>query len=64
MSDDGTDRILRMVQRAIQALFASGQFDDVRVEQRQAGSTFILIVIVNERPLLERWTLKGVEPVD
>ena len=64
MSDDGTDRILRMVQRAIQALFASGQFDDVRVEQRQAGSTFILIVIVNERPLLQRWTLKGVEPVD
>ncbi|HLB54065.1 MAG TPA: outer membrane protein assembly factor BamA, partial [Gemmatimonadales bacterium] len=45
-------------------LFASGQFDDVRVEQRQAGSTFILIVIVNERPLLQRWTLKGVEPVD
>ncbi len=54
----------RSVQRAIQALFASGQFDDVRIDQRQAGRTFVLTIVVRERPLLQKWTLKGVETVD
>jgi outer membrane protein insertion porin family len=54
----------RIVQRAIQALFASGQFDDVRVEQRLAGNKLTLLVIVRERPLLQKWTLKGVEEED
>jgi len=54
----------RAVQRAIQALFASGQFDEVRVDQRQAGGRFLLVIVVRERPLLQRWTLRGVEPVD
>ncbi len=54
----------RSVQRAIQNLFTSGQFDDVTVEQRQDGGRLILTVRVTERPLLQRWTLKGVEAVD
>lgn len=54
----------RVVQRAIQGLFATGQFDDIRVEQRQAGGKQLLVLIVKERPLLQKWTLKGVERVD
>lgn len=54
----------RAVQRAIQGLFASGQFDDVRVEQRQAGGKLVLVLVVKERPLLQKWTLKGVEEED
>ena len=54
----------RGVQRAIQGLFATGQFDDVRVEQRQLGGKLILVLIVKERPLLQKWTLKGAEKVD
>jgi outer membrane protein insertion porin family len=54
----------RTVQRAIQALFASGQFDDVRMDQHQVDGKFILSIVVVERPLLQRWALKGVEAVD
>jgi outer membrane protein insertion porin family len=54
----------RSVQRAIQTLFASNQFDDVRIEQRQVAGRFILAIVVQERPLLQKWTLKGVETVD
>ena len=54
----------RSVQRAIQALFATGQFDDVRIEQRREGDKLILIVVVKERPLLQKWTLKGPEEED
>lgn len=54
----------RVVQRAIQALFVTGQFDDVRVDQRQEGGKLILVLVVQERPLLQKWTLKGVEEQD
>jgi len=54
----------RTVQRAIQGLFATGQFDDVRVEQRRAEGKLLLVLAVKERPLLQKWTLKGVEKVD
>jgi len=54
----------RGIQRAIQSLFSTGQFDDIRVEQRQAGGKQILVIVVKERPLLQKWTLKGVERVD
>ncbi len=54
----------RIVQRAIQGLFETGQFDDVRVEQRQVGGKLIIVLVVKERPLLQKWTLKGVERVD
>jgi outer membrane protein insertion porin family len=54
----------RVVQRAIQALFVTGQFDDVRVDQRQEGGKLILVIAVKERPLLQKWTLKGVVEED
>ena len=54
----------RAIQRAIEGLFATGQFDDVRVEQRQPGGKQVLVIVVKERPLLQKWVLKGVERVD
>lgn len=54
----------RVIQRAIQALFVTGQFDDVRAEQRQVDGKLILVLVVKERPLLQKWTLKGVEEED
>src|SRR6185503_18172405 len=54
----GQQLTYRVVQRAIQKLFATGRFDDVRVEQRQTGGRFALKLIVKERPLLQKWTLK------
>lgn len=50
----------RDVQRAIQTLYATGQFDDVRIEERQAADGRSIVVIrVRERPLLAKWTLRG-----
>jgi len=51
----------RDVQRAIQALFASGQFDDVQLLQTQADGRNILVIQVRERPQLVKWTVRGVE---
>jgi outer membrane protein insertion porin family len=51
----------RDIQRAIGNLFRTGQFDDVLVEQRTAGSRLMLIFKVKERPVLERWAVRGVE---
>jgi len=42
----------RDVQRAIQTLYATGQFDDVRVAQDTAGGRQLLVVRVHERPIL------------
>src|SRR5213082_1953235 len=50
----------RDVQRAIQALYAGGQFDDVRAEQDTAGGRQLLIVRVHERPILVKWAVRGV----
>ncbi|PYP60193.1 MAG: outer membrane protein assembly factor BamA [Gemmatimonadetes bacterium] len=50
----------RDVQRAIQALYATGQFDDVRAEQDTAGGRQLLIVHVRERPILVKWAVRGV----
>jgi len=52
----------RDIQRALLALFRTGQFDDVGVAQ--ADDPFgrvILVFRVRERPILSRWTVKGVE---
>jgi outer membrane protein insertion porin family len=54
----------RAIQRAITALFGSGQFEDVRIEQRDPAGTFVLHVIVKERPLLQHWTLRGADRVE
>lgn len=51
----------RDIQRAVTALFRTGQFDDVTVLQRAVADRLLLIVRVKERPLLERWAVRGVE---
>jgi outer membrane protein insertion porin family len=51
----------RDIQRAIGNLFRTGQFDDVLVEQRTAGDRLILVLKVKERPVLERWAVRGVQ---
>ncbi len=51
----------RDVQRAIQALYSSGQFDDVRVTQAQAGGKNVLVIHVHERPMLVKWAVRGVQ---
>ena len=50
----------RDVQKAIDNLFSTGQFDDVRVQQRTVGGRFILAIIVKERPLLLDYKINGV----
>ncbi|HEV8381148.1 MAG TPA: outer membrane protein assembly factor BamA [Gemmatimonadales bacterium] len=54
----------RDVQRAIQALYASGQFDDVALTQEQTPSgRKVLVIHVHERPLLVKWAIRGVQRV-
>jgi len=53
----------RDVQRAITALFKTGQFDDVVVEQQPHGNGIILVIKVKERPILEKWAVRGVTKV-
>jgi len=49
----------RDIQHAIEALYASGQFDDVRIEQDTTGPG-TLVIQVKERPVLAHWTVRGV----
>ncbi len=51
----------RDIQRAITNLFRTGQFDDVVVEQRTIGDKLVLALKVKERPVLERWAVRGVD---
>ena len=56
----------RDIQRAIRAVFATGQFDDVRIECTPAGregSKTILAITVKERPVLSDVRIQGVERV-
>jgi outer membrane protein insertion porin family len=50
----------RDIQRAITALFRTGQFDDVLIEQRNVGQRLVLVIRVKERPVLEKWAIRGV----
>ncbi|HEX4575466.1 MAG TPA: outer membrane protein assembly factor BamA [Gemmatimonadales bacterium] len=50
----------RDVQRAVQALYATGQFDEVAVAEDVAGARKLLILRVRERPLLIKWAVRGV----
>ena len=50
----------RDIQRAITALFRTGQFDDVLVEQRNVGKRLVMVIRVKERPVLEKWAVRGV----
>lgn len=53
----------RDVQRALQALYSSGQFDDVAITQSQTGGKNVLVIRVHERPLLVKWAIRGVQRV-
>ncbi len=50
----------RDIQRAITNLFATGQFDDVRVDQRDANGLLVLVIVVRERPILSAWSVVGI----
>ncbi len=52
----------RDIQRAMRALFALGQFDDVQIHQDTgARGEVILVISVRERPILVRATVRGVD---
>ena len=52
----------RDVQRAINALFRTGQFDDVRIDQREGpNGELVIAIVVQERPMMQRWAVRGVE---
>jgi outer membrane protein insertion porin family len=51
----------RDVQRAIQALYSSGQYDDIQVTQTQSDGKNVLVIQVRERPQLVKWAVRGVE---
>ena len=54
----------RDIQRALQALYGTGQYDDVRIEQTETlGGKILLVVRVHERPLLVKWAVRGVQRV-
>ena len=50
----------RDIQRAVRALYATGQYDDVRIDQDTTSGLQILIIRVHERPILTHWTVRGV----
>jgi outer membrane protein insertion porin family len=54
----------RAIQRAITSLYASGQFDDVRIEQRGDSLSTIVAIVVKERPILDQWRVAGVEKLE
>lgn len=53
----------RGIQRAIAALFRTGQFEDVRIEQRGTETRLVVAIVVVERPVLARWAIRGAEQV-
>jgi len=53
----------RAIQRAVTALFKTGQFDNVRVEQRGTEAVLVIAIIVTERPIMARWSTKGTDQV-
>jgi outer membrane protein insertion porin family len=59
----GTPVGFRDIQRAMSALFALKQFDDVGFAQGQVNDRTILRISVRERPLLVSWSVRGVEEV-
>ncbi len=50
----------RDVQRAVQSLYATGQYADVQVLEDTARGRRLLIVRVREQPILAKWTVRGV----
>jgi len=55
----------RDVQRALQALFRTGQFDDVRADYETPDGKFVLVLTVKERPVVRKVTVRsGQESAD
>jgi outer membrane protein insertion porin family len=57
----GQEITYRDVQRAMGALYASGQFEDVQVAQGDVDGRRVLRLTVVERPVLAGWSVRGVE---
>ncbi len=56
----GTEIGFRDIQRAVRALHATGQFDDIRIEQQITDDNRLtLVYVVTERPMLRNWRLEG-----
>ena len=53
----------RDVQHALQALFTSGQFQDVRIDADTGNARSVLTITVRERPILIKWTVKGTDKI-
>ena len=60
----GSVTSFREIQEGVKALMASGQFDDVRVRARDAaGGAVVLVLEVDERPLVRRLEFTGMDHV-
>ena len=61
----GANLNYRDIQRAIRAVFATGQFDDVKVtcDPESAGGKTVLAITVTERPVLSDVRVEGVDRV-
>jgi len=53
----------RDIQRGVQALYASGQYEDIRVLQGTVGNKEVLQIELLEQPLLSGWSVRGIEKV-
>jgi outer membrane protein insertion porin family len=51
----------RDIQRGLQALYASGQYEDIRVLQGTIGDKEVLQIELLEQPLLSGWSVRGIE---
>src|SRR5689334_7006887 len=51
----------RDILRVLTALYRTGQLYDVLDEQRNEHNRLILVIQVKERPVLEKWAVRGVE---
>lgn len=51
----------RSLQRAMNALYATGQFANVAFSQATVGGRQVLRIELAERPLVNNWTVRGVE---
>lgn len=60
----GRQLTYRDVQRAVLALYATGQYDDVQIDQAQSAAGKNLVQIrVRERPLLLKWAVRGAQRI-
>ena len=59
----GVPITFRDLQRAIGALYATGQFTDVRVYQGRANDKEVLRLSLTERPMLTGWSQSSILPV-